>query len=290
VVIPGYYLLRFNSGRAQKWLGLGVAMVIIVSLTVRTFYRNEDYKSALAIWQSATEAAPSQKAYYNLGNLYRDLGRIPPAMEWYQKALNLNPDYVKAHHALADILKAQGRLNEAASHYNRILKIDPNYVEAYFNLGSIFQLQGKLDRAEDYYRRALALDPNHINSHNNLGAILVLQGSFNEAEGYFNGVLKLDPNNAKAENNLAYALISRPGAGKEDIDRAVSLARRAAEANDFNDPEVLDTLADCYSKQGNTELAVQTAKKALDLAEAAGNKQLADIIRDKLLLYNKQTP
>jgi protein O-mannosyl-transferase len=290
VVVPGYYLLRINSGRALKWLGLGVAMVIIVSLTVRTFYRNEDYRSRQSIWQSAAEAAPSYKAYYNLGNFCRDSGKIPLAMEWYQKALQLNPGYVKAHHNLADILKTQGRLSEAASHYNRILQIDPNRVEAYFNLGTVFQLQGKLDRAEDYYHRALSLDPNHISSHNNLGAILVLQGRFGEAERHFNSVLKLDPNNAKAENNLAYTIISRPGAGKEDIGRAVELARRAAEANDFNDPEFLDTLADCYSKQGNTELAAQTAKKALDLAKAAGNEQLAESIKNKLLLYNKQTP
>jgi tetratricopeptide (TPR) repeat protein len=291
VVVPGYYLLRMNSGRARKWLGLGVALVIVVALTVRTFYRNEDYKSELLIWQSVVEAAPtSYKGYNNLGNEFKKQGKIEQAIGCFLKALTINPDYINAHLNLGKILKSQGRLSESSCHYLQILHKDPNHIEANFNLGVVFHLQNKLDQAVDYYHRTLKLDPNHIDAQNNLGAVLVSRGSFDEAEEHFNGVLNLYPNNTKAENNLAYALISRPGAGKEDIDRAVAFARRAAEANDFNDPEVLDTLADCYSKQGNTELAVQTAKKALDLAEAAGNKQLAESIRDKLLLYKKQTP
>jgi Flp pilus assembly protein TadD len=288
VVLGGYRLL--GSGGIKAWLGAGTALVIITVLTVRTFYRNEDYKSEFAIWKSAAKASPSQKAYYNFANFCRKLDKIPESVEYYKKALRLNPEYVNAHKNLGDILKSQNNLNEAAAHYNRILQIEPNHVEAHFNLGTIFQMQNKLDRAENYYRRTLELDPNHINTYNNLGGLLLIRGHYDQAMKNFNRVLEIDPNNAKADNNIAYAIISRADAAQHDVSRALELARRAAELTDSNDPEILDTLADCYYRNGQADLAVQTAEKAIEWAVLKDNKQLADSIRKKLPLYKKQSP
>jgi tetratricopeptide (TPR) repeat protein len=117
-----------------------------------------------------------------------------------------------------------------------------------------------------------------------------MQGHYDQAMKNFNRVLEIDPNNAKADNNIAYAIISRADAAQHDISRALELARRAAELTDSNDPEILDTLADCYYRNGQADLAVKTAEKAIEWAVLKDNKQLADSIRKKLPLYKKQSP
>jgi len=282
---------QINLGKTKSWLGLGIATAAIVAMTTGTIYRNRDYQNGLSIWQSVVKAAPSSyKGHYNLGNQFKKQGEIDEAIKCYLKALKIKPDYVNGHLGLGNILKSQGRFKEAADHYRQILLKDPNHTEANFNLGVTSHLQGRLDRAVDYYRRAIELKPDYVGVHSNLGAALLSQGNFDEAVSHFNSALKIDPNNAGANNNLAYAIISRPNIDKNDITRAVELARRAAELTDYNNPEILETLADCYSKDGKADLAVQTAEKALELALPADNKQLIERIRSRLQLYKKQIP
>jgi tetratricopeptide (TPR) repeat protein len=295
-VMAGFLLLRFalkrtDLSKTTSWLGLCIAAAVIIALTTRTIYRNRDYHSALSIWQSVVEAVPtSYNGYTNLGGEFQKQGKIEQAIDCYLKTLSIKPDDVKAHHNLGSILKSRGQLDESAYHYRQVLLKDPNNIEDNFNLGVVLQLQNKLDQAIDYYHRTLKFDPNHINAHNNLGAVLVTQGSLDEAIRHFDIVLKLDPNNTKAYNNLAYALVSGPHPQKEDVVRAVELAQRAAVLTNYQDPEVLDTLADCYSKDGQADFAVKTAEKALELALAADNKQLVEQISNKLQFYKKQVP
>jgi tetratricopeptide (TPR) repeat protein len=237
------------------------------------------------------EAAPtSYKGYTNLGSEFQKQGKNAQAIECYLKTLSIKPDHINAHHNLGSLLKSQGRLDESAYHYRQVLLKDPNNIEDNFNLGVVLQLQNKFDQAVDYYRRTLKFDPNHINTHNNLGAVLVSQGGLDEAIRHFDAVLKIDPNNSKAYNNLAYALVSGPHPQKQNIVRALGYAQKAAELTEYQDPEVLDTLADCYSKDGKTDLAVKTAEKALELAVAADNNQLAEQIRSRLKSYKEQSP
>ncbi|MGA1979314.1 MAG: tetratricopeptide repeat protein [Sedimentisphaerales bacterium] len=295
-VMAGFLLLRFalkrtDLSKTTSWLGLCIAAAVIIALTTRTIYRNRDYHSALSIWQSVVEAVPtSYNGYTNLGGELQKQGKIEQAIDCYLKTLSIKPDDIKAHHNLGSILKARGQLDESAYHYRQVLLKDPNNIEDNFNLGVVLQLQNKLDQAIDYYHRTLKFDPNHINAHNNLGAVLVTQGSLDKAIRHFDIVLKLDPNNTKAYNNLAYALVSGPHPQKEDVVRAVELAQRAAVLTNYQDPEVLDTLADCYSKDGQADFAVKTAEKALELALAADNKQLVEQISNKLQFYKKQVP
>jgi len=293
VVAIGFLSLRFLSKRANLTrttgtLGLSIAAAVIIALTTRTIYHNSDYHSGLSIWQSVVEAAPnSYKGYSNLGGEFQKLGKNEQAIDCYLKTLSINPYHTNAHHNLGSVFKAQGRLDESAYHYRQVLLKEPNNIEDNFNLGAVLQLQNKLIQAIDCYHRTLRLDPNHISANNNLGAILVSQGKPDEAINHFDTVLKIDPNNSKAYNNLAYALVSDPHPQKQEIVKAVELAQKAAELTDYNDPEVLDTLADCYSKDNKTDLAVKTAEKALELAVAADNNQLADQLRNRLKSYEQ---
>jgi tetratricopeptide (TPR) repeat protein len=277
--------------RPAGGLALCIAAAVVIALTTRTIYRNRDYRSGLSIWQSVVDAVPtSYKGYTNLGGEYQKQGKNAQAIECYLKTLSIKPDHINAHHNLGSLLKSQGRLDESAYHYRQVLRNEPNNIEDNFNLGVVLQLQNKFDQAVDYYRRTLKFDPNHINAHNNLGAVLVSRGGLDEAIRHFDAVLKIDPNNSKAYNNLAYALVSGPRPEKQEVVRALGFAQKAAELTDYQDPEVLDTLADCYSKDGKTDLAVKTAEKALELALTADNNQLAEQIRSRLKSYKEQTP
>ena len=52
-------------------------------------------------------------------------------MEWYDKAIKIDPDYVSAYVSKGSILEILGKYKEAITWYDKAIKIDPDYVSAH---------------------------------------------------------------------------------------------------------------------------------------------------------------
>jgi tetratricopeptide (TPR) repeat protein len=57
---------------------------------------------------------------------------------------------------MGNALKEQGKLEEAIEAYNKALSIKPDYAEAYNNMGNALKEQGKLEEAIEAYNKALS--------------------------------------------------------------------------------------------------------------------------------------
>jgi tetratricopeptide (TPR) repeat protein len=57
---------------------------------------------------------------------------------------------------MGNALKEQGKLDEAIEAYNKALSIKPDYAEAYNNMGNALKEQGKLEEAIEAYNKALS--------------------------------------------------------------------------------------------------------------------------------------
>ena len=77
-------------------------------------------------------------------------------------------------------LQDQGKLEAAIEAYNKALAIKPNYAKAYDNMGNALKDQGKLEEAIEAYKRAIALKPNHAEAHHNLSFALLSARDFNQ--------------------------------------------------------------------------------------------------------------
>lgn len=99
--------------------------------------------------------------YYNLGNIYRDRGEIKKAIEFYQKAIEVDPNFPFAYQNLAVIYAAQGNLFEAASMLEKVKSIKPHDPEIYFNLGLIYGALGQKELARQHLIQAqqISSDP-----------------------------------------------------------------------------------------------------------------------------------
>ena len=72
-----------------------------------------------------------------------------------------------------------------------------------------------------------------------------------------------------------------------DLDQALALAEKACEVTRHRDPIALKTLAGAYALARRFNDAVSTARNALEIARAAGDRELADATRKMLDVYEK---
>lgn len=179
---------------------------------------------------------------------------------------------------------------DSVSLNEHMLTLTPDAAPVHYELGYALQLQGSLDQAISHYNKTLLINPNHVDAHNNLGIILLGQGKPIEAINHFRQALHTKPKFAKAHNNLAWILATNPDPKLRDASKAIELAERAAKLTNYQNAEILDTLAAAYASAGQFDRAVATAQTAVTLASAAENNELATQVRERLQLYRQAKP
>jgi len=128
------------------------------------------------------------------------------AIESYQQALSLNPNYVEAHCNLGNIYKRTGDKAQAIACYERALKLAPQAAQIHYNLGVCHQDSFQPERAIDCFRQAVRLHPSFAAAYNNLGVSLSEAGKAGEAISCYKKAQKLDPHFAESFYNL-HALV-----------------------------------------------------------------------------------
>ncbi len=80
-----------------------------------------------------------------------------------QKALSIDPGYVKAWNNKGLALDKLGRYQEAVDSYEKALSIDPNDATVWHNKGLALDKLGRYQEAADSYERALINRPERRN-------------------------------------------------------------------------------------------------------------------------------
>ncbi len=153
-------------------------------------------------------AINNQIAMYhgNLGNTYKELGRMDEAIYSYQRALELDDAAADIYDNLGVALQKKGEFEEAIQCHQHAITLDPAHANAYYNLGIILADQYRLAEAVQCYEKAIQLNPNFTNAYNNLANCLRNQGYIAEAIAAYQQALALTPQDASIHSNLLYTL------------------------------------------------------------------------------------
>ena len=202
--------------------GLFALLAVALGLGILTARRNEDYRSAVSIWNNTLAQHPeSWRAQSDLGiAMAEDPGRLKDAMAHFEEALRLNPESSQEHLNLATVLiKHPDRVQEAISHYETALRIDPKSAEAHFDLAiALADNAGRPQEAISHYEEALRIRPDFAEAHNNLAILLArIPGRLEEAISHYKEALRIKPDYADSHYNLAFALARAPGRLQEAI-------------------------------------------------------------------------
>jgi tetratricopeptide (TPR) repeat protein len=206
-------------------------------------------------------------AHNNLGLTYRKQGRLEEAMAELKQAVATDPTLAIAYNNLGTVYEEKGMLDEAISEYKKALSINPEYSKAAANLSDAYSKKGSLDDPLSQYQKVLAANPDNAEAHYKLGMMYSTKGRLEEAIFHFRQAITLNPKYVNAYNNLAWIYATSPHGGFRNAEQAISLATKACELTNYQNANLLDTLAAAYAAAGNFKKAMEYQSSAIDVSK-----------------------
>ncbi|MBI2040310.1 tetratricopeptide repeat protein [Candidatus Microgenomates bacterium] len=180
-----------------------LVVVCVIVLSVRTIIRNIDWKNEDNLWIATGKTSPSSpNTHNNLGDVYGRWGDKQKALQEFQTAIMLKPNYADAYHNLANTYVELNDQERALENYKKATEFNPNLWQSYQNIAAIYFTQKKYDLALENIQKALSVNQKNLNLWNNLGIVYLTMGDKNKAKEVFSQVLSKDPQNQLAKQAL----------------------------------------------------------------------------------------
>jgi Flp pilus assembly protein TadD len=264
---------------------------------------------------------PQATEFYRLFNVAFDAmekNQLPDAIRKFGQALQEDPEDALAHYALATSLSRAGKEEEALNHYRKACELNPRNGAwlAHFatslaltgdregaiatfrrslelnasdagseaDLGTLLVEAGKVEEGYEHLKKAVMMAPNFAEGHSRLGIELAKMGRYDEAVAELSQAVALVPGSAEFLVNLGYAQGLRGNSPE-----AVAALQKAVQVTDAKDWRCLDLLAKAYGKSGDLTQAIETERRALELAVQANNVRLEQTLRTTLESYERES-
>ena len=144
--------------------------------------------------------------HYNLGTIYKAMGKLSEARHSYMTALNLKPDSANIAYNIGWVCLVIGNVEQAIKYYQYTLSINHNFHQAYTNLSAIYNQRKRYEKALKYAQQGLQYLPNDAALLNNMGNALKGICKFKQAKNAYEKSIKIDPTSTEGYINLGNIL------------------------------------------------------------------------------------
>jgi tetratricopeptide (TPR) repeat protein len=152
----------------------------------------EDFDQAIRLNPNFAEAYVKRSIAHALK------GQPDRAIEDLDQAIRLNPNYAEAFNYRGANYARKFQLDHAIADFDKAIRLNPNFAEAFSNRGNAYRRKGQLDRAIEDLDQAIRLNPNYAQAFYNRGTAYDRKGQFDRAIEDFDQAIRLNPNNVAA--------------------------------------------------------------------------------------------
>ena len=265
------YEAQLEAWRAQQGVEALAPRSISADMTVTlTEAAVEQLRALLIQSQDLDPAALSAEDHFLRGNAYHESGEYQQAVNSYNEALRLRPEFTEAYYNRGNAYQHLGEYRRALADYNEALRLRPENPEAYTNRGNAYRHLGEYWKALANYNEALKLRPEFSEAYNNRGASYADLGEHEKALADFTEALRLRSEFPEAYYNrgVAYVDLGEHQKALADYNEALRLR-----------PEFLDpyyNLACLHSILEEIEPCVANLERATELDEGFKEKGQSD--------------
>ena len=124
-----------NSSILKRAFVIIPLILIISSLSLMTIKQIEIWRDSITLWNKELKLYSTPLAYNNRGNAYLSLDKYQQAIEDYNKAVELNPEYALAYYNRGNAYLSLDKYQQAIEDFDRAIALNPHYVNTYNNRG-----------------------------------------------------------------------------------------------------------------------------------------------------------
>lgn len=257
----------------------------------------------------ARRMSPEAREAYLRGRLLwhtRTTEGMSKSVEYFQRAIELEPEYAQAYAGLADALivlssyalvSSQEVAARAKAAALKAVELDDTSAEAHTALASVYdEFDWDFPAAQQEYKRAIELNPNYAVAHDWYSIVLIRLGMLAAAEAELRRGLELDPVSVLLIGRLCGLLATlKP-------DDALAQCQKARELGPQH-PTLFLHFSAMHYRTGRTAEAIAETRKLVEMAgdnpsykawlgyylgRAGQREEAQQILRELLSLSRKQ--
>lgn len=271
-----------------------VSVIILAVFSILSFSLAQNFKSPLAFWTYSVETNPKSAFAHNyLGNAYLMQNRHSRAIESYDKALEIKPDFKDAILNRGATKATTNDFTASIDDFNEVLKLAPEDTSAlkfraasfiqtkqfnealkdlnkltelglksqkiYYQSGYCYMFLKDYKNSEKYFELLLQKEPDNVTFLQLSGIANLQNGSYEKSIDKNKNILKHDTANVGALCNLAYSYWEI-----EDYDNAMINFQKAEKIETENLDAVLGLVLTYNSLNNKVEFEINK-EKALKL-------------------------
>ncbi len=215
----------------------------------------DNHECAVNFFQKAVKINPNDySANFNLAKALAKTGNHSVAIKFHNTAVRLAPEQPEAWLNYGKSLSDIHNFEDAITHYDQAIKLNSQYADAWYNKGVALQELKRYEEAIVHYDEVIKLLPTHAKAWHNKGVCLHDLRLYDQAILNYDEAIKLEPEYAEAWCNK--------GASSHEamsLENALTYYERALQI----DPNYLET----YWNKAITSLTLGDYKNGWELYE-----------------------
>lgn len=186
-------------------------------------------------------------------------GQSDAALDDFNKALILNPNYIQIYIKKSNVYMEQGDLASAIAQLELAIKLNPLDPDIYYHRGQVHYISGQYTLALNDYTESIRLDSTFVYAHIQLAVVNHKLSHHSTAELMFEKISTQFPSSAEVYNYYGEVLIDQ---GK--IQKAVDMFSKAMSLDPSHPVPYINKAMILYQNLGKPDEAIQLCKNALD--------------------------
>jgi tetratricopeptide (TPR) repeat protein len=171
----------------KKWLLTGTFSIGFVGIG-----------TAIFIGVNYLLASNNAIALYKQGDTFYNLKSYDRALQAYEKALKIRPEYAEAWIGKGNVQQASSQFKEALNSYEKAIQIQPKSWQAWVGRAQVLDKLGKSQEAIETYKGAIQIDKNAKEAWQGLAQIQMKLKQYPEAISSWERLLKIESDNPSA--------------------------------------------------------------------------------------------
>ena len=249
--------------------------------------REGDERAAWADFDLAVQLDPKRwRAVHNRGVSYYAMGHQAHALADFARTIQLEPRFATAYFNRGEVRLDRGDFSGAITDYNRALRYGSRQGAVYRSRAHAYFESAMYDAALKDLDLVISHSPQDAEAHATRGDAQARLENYEAAAGDYEQAIALDPRLGRAYASAAWLMATCPDAKFRNGPLAVQTARKAIELAGESSHESLNVLAAAYAANGQFDHARVIQTKAVQSAP----QEIAAHYQQRLRLYQAKRP